>query len=72
MISSPSTDRRFKDDAWKENEVFDFIRQSYLLSARYINDVVSHVDGLEPKTAQKRGLYSRQFADAKEPRRTSS
>ncbi len=67
VISSPSTDRRFKDDAWKENEVFDFIRQSYLLSARYINDVVSHVDGLEPKTAQKVDFYSRQFVDAMSP-----
>ena len=35
VIDAASGDRRFKDDAWKENEVFDFIKQSYLLSARY-------------------------------------
>ena len=34
VIDAPSSDRRFKDDSWKENEVFDFIKQSYLLSAR--------------------------------------
>ncbi len=67
VIQADPKDRRFKDDAWKENEVFDFIKQSYLLSARYVQDVVSHVDGLEPKTAQKVDFYSRQFVDAMSP-----
>ncbi len=67
VIDAPATDRRFKDDAWKENEVFDFIKQSYLLSARFVQDVVAHVDGLEPKTAQKVDFYSRQFVDAMSP-----
>jgi polyhydroxyalkanoate synthase len=67
VIDAPASDRRFKDDAWRENEVFDFIRQSYLLSARYVQDVVTHVDGLDPKTAQKVDFYSRQFTDAMSP-----
>ncbi len=67
VISAPSSDRRFKDDAWRESEVFDFIKQSYLLSARYVQDVVTHVDGLDPKTAQKVDFYSRQFMDAMSP-----
>jgi polyhydroxyalkanoate synthase subunit PhaC len=67
VIDAPSSDRRFKDEAWKENEVFDFIKQSYLLSARYVQDVVTHVDGLDPKTAQKVDFYSRQFCDAMSP-----
>jgi polyhydroxyalkanoate synthase len=67
VIDSPATDRRFKDDAWRENEVFDFIRQSYLLSARYVQDVVRQVDGLDPKTAQKVDFYARQFVDAMSP-----
>jgi polyhydroxyalkanoate synthase len=67
VIQSDPKDRRFKDEAWKESEVFDFIKQSYLLSARYVNDVVSHVDGLDAKTAQKVDFYSRQFIDAMSP-----
>src|SRR5690349_20617274 len=67
VIDSPSSDRRFKDDAWRENEVFDFIRQSYLLSARYVQDVVRQVDGLDAKTAQKVDFYARQFIDAMSP-----
>jgi polyhydroxyalkanoate synthase len=67
VINAPSSDRRFKDNAWRENEVFDFIKQSYLLSARYVQDVVKQVDGLDPKTAQKVDFYARQFVDAMSP-----
>ncbi len=67
VIDVPAGDRRFKDDAWKENEVFDFIKQSYLLSARFVQDVVKQVDGLEPRTAQKIDFYARQFVDAMSP-----
>jgi len=35
VIAEDPRDRRFKDEAWQENEVFDFIKQSYLLSARF-------------------------------------
>jgi polyhydroxyalkanoate synthase len=64
---APGTDRRFKDNAWKDIEVFDFIKQSYLLSARYIQETVGQVEGLEPKTAQKVDFYTRQFIDAMSP-----
>jgi polyhydroxyalkanoate synthase len=67
VIDAASGDRRFRDDMWKDNEVFDFIKQSYLLSARFVQDVVKHVDGLDPKTAQKVDFYSRQFIDAMSP-----
>jgi polyhydroxyalkanoate synthase len=67
VIESDPKDKRFADSAWKQNEIFDFIKQSYLLSARYINDVVTHVDGLPPKTAQKIDFYARQFVNALSP-----
>ncbi len=67
VIQADPKDRRFKDEAWKESEVFDFIKQSYLLSARYVQDVVGRVDGLDAKTAQKVDFYSRQFIDAMSP-----
>jgi polyhydroxyalkanoate synthase subunit PhaC len=67
VIGPTASDKRFRDEAWKENEVFDFIKQSYLLSARFVQDVVTHVDGLDTKTAQKVDFYSRQFIDAMSP-----
>jgi polyhydroxyalkanoate synthase len=67
VIAEDDKDRRFKDEAWREHEVFDFIRQSYLLSARYFRSVVEGTEGLEPKTAQKVDFYTRQFVDAMSP-----
>ena len=67
VIGPSPSDKRFKDEAWKENEVFDFIKQSYLLSARFVQNVVTQVDGLDEKTAQKVDFYSRQFIDAMSP-----
>jgi len=67
VIEASPSDRRFKDAAWKENEIFDFIKQSYLLSARFVQDVVGRVDGLDPKTAQKVDFYARQFVEAMSP-----
>ena len=67
VIEEPKGDRRFKDEAWRENEVFDFIRQSYLLSARFFTNVVQGAEGLDHKTAQKVDFYTRQFVDAMSP-----
>ena len=67
VIEGDPKDRRFKDDAWKENEIFDFVRQTYLLSARYVQDVVKQADGMDAQTAQKVDFYSRQFVDAMSP-----
>ncbi|NKC31476.1 PHA/PHB synthase family protein [Falsiroseomonas selenitidurans] len=67
VIEEGKGDRRFKDEAWRENEVFDFIRQSYLLSARYFTNVVQGAEGLDNKTAQKVDFYTRQFVDAMSP-----
>ena len=60
-------DRRFKDEMWQDNEVFDFIKQSYLLSARWIQGVVNDVEGLDDHTARKVDFYTRQFIDAMAP-----
>ena len=60
-------DRRFKDEAWSENQVFDFIKQSYLLTANWLESTVKDVDGLDAKTQRKVDFYTRQFVDALSP-----
>ncbi|MEM7652359.1 MAG: alpha/beta fold hydrolase, partial [Pseudomonadota bacterium] len=67
VISPQGDDRRFKDAAWEENQLFDFIKQSYLLTARWMTNTVREVDGLDPKTARKVDFYTRQFVDAMAP-----
>jgi len=62
-----AADRRFRHSAWTENFLFDYIKQSYLLSAEAILAAVNRVDGLDPKTAHKVDFYTRQFVDAMAP-----
>jgi len=67
-VASPErSDRRFKDTAWDENQLFDFIKQSYLLTARWMQSTVGEVEGLDDKTSQKVDFYTRQFVDAMAP-----
>ncbi len=60
-------DRRFSDPSWSDNGVFDFIKQSYLLTSRWMVDTVRDVEGLDDQTAKKVDFYTRQFADAMAP-----
>ena len=67
VIRPSSDDRRFKDAAWQDNQVFYYIKQSYLLTARWLQSTVAKVEGLEDKTARKIDFYTRQFVDAMAP-----
>lgn len=67
VIEPESGDRRFKDADWNENQLFDFIKQSYLLSARWMQSTVGDVEGMDAKTAKKVDFYTRQFVDAMAP-----
>jgi len=67
VIAPTPEDRRFRDPAWQENQLFDFIKQSYLLSARWLQSTVRQAEGLDDKTAKKVDFYTRQFVDALAP-----
>jgi polyhydroxyalkanoate synthase len=67
VITPSPADRRFHDPQWAENAVFDFIKQSYLLTARSIHGAVASATGLDPHTAERVDFYTRQFVDALSP-----
>ncbi len=67
VVSPEPDDRRFRGEEWEDNIVFDYIKQSYLLSARWLQNTVREVDGLDDKTAKKVDFYTRQFVDAMAP-----
>ncbi len=60
-------DNRFKDQQWQEHFLFDFVKQSYLISARHIHDVVCCVEGLDEVTQRKVNFFTRQYIDALSP-----
>ncbi|MGF1641131.1 MAG: PHA/PHB synthase family protein [Rhodospirillales bacterium] len=67
VIEPDKADRRFKDEAWQDNEVFNYIKQSYLLASRWIEKTVRDTQGLDPKVKEKVEFYTRQFVSALSP-----
>jgi polyhydroxyalkanoate synthase subunit PhaC len=67
VIHPAKTDKRFKDPLWQDSATFDFIKQAYLLSARWVQGLVQDVEGLDAKTARKVDFYTRQLVDALAP-----
>jgi len=59
-------DKRFKDAAWSEQLVFDLIKQSYLVGARYFLGLAGAA-GLDRKQQHKLDFMTRQFVDALSP-----
>src|SRR5207342_2661658 len=48
-VASPARgDKRFADPDWAENPVFDVIKQSYLLTANWMNGLVAEVSDIDP------------------------
>ena len=58
ILEPPPGDRRFRDKAWTDNTLFDFIKQSYLMTARHIHEAVSSADGLDDRSEQARSNSS--------------
>ncbi|QIT54766.1 class I poly(R)-hydroxyalkanoic acid synthase [Aquisalimonas sp. 2447] len=66
-IAPKPGDKRFKDAQWEENPLFDFIKQSYLLTADHVHNTVANVEGMDDKTKRKVDFYTRQFVNAMSP-----
>ena len=66
-VEANPKDRRFNDEGWANSSVFDFIKQNYLINARWLQDMVGNIDGLDAHTAHKLNFFTRQFVDAMAP-----
>ncbi len=60
-------DKRFSDDAWRDVLLFNAIKQSYLLSTRWILDTIAEVRGLDDHSRRKLRFYTSQMTDAMAP-----
>ncbi|MEJ1969995.1 MAG: class I poly(R)-hydroxyalkanoic acid synthase [Rhizomicrobium sp.] len=67
VVAPKPGDKRFRDKDWQDNQIFDFIKQSYLLTANWMQDTVAKVEGIDDDTRKRVNFYTRQFADAVAP-----
>ena len=53
---------------WQEHFLFDYIKQSYLIAARWLHDAVGERRGPRPSTTKKKvDFFTRQYIDALAP-----
>jgi len=60
-------DKRFRHDDWQDHVLFDYIKQSYLIAARWLHENVASVEGLDEQTQKKVDFFTRQYIDALAP-----
>ncbi len=60
-------DKRFADPRWQENLMFDMMRQSYLLSSNWINNLISSADGVDPMVKRRAEFFTKLLTDAMSP-----
>ena len=53
LVTPETGDKRFKSEEWSQNQIFDYIKQSYLMTTNWIQDTVAHVDGLDEQTRSR-------------------
>jgi polyhydroxyalkanoate synthase len=67
-VAAPQrTDRRFRDKDWEENQVFDFLKQSYLITSKWAQDLVEGAEDVDSHTRHKANFYVKQIANALSP-----
>jgi polyhydroxyalkanoate synthase len=67
IVEPAKGDKRFKHEAWQEHFLFDYVKQSYLITARWLHDQVASVEDLPAPTRKKIDFFTRQYIDAMAP-----
>ena len=61
------SDKRFSDAEWRDNPFFDFLKQAYVVTSDWADDLVRRADELEPRKRDKARFYLRQVTAALSP-----
>ncbi|MEW5684267.1 MAG: class I poly(R)-hydroxyalkanoic acid synthase [Pseudomonadota bacterium] len=67
VVAPPKGDKRFADPDWSDNPIFDVIKQSYLLTANFLNGLVADVDGVAPMEKRRVEFFMKMLTDAFSP-----
>jgi poly[(R)-3-hydroxyalkanoate] polymerase subunit PhaC len=67
VVTPAANDKRFADPEWTSNQLFDFLKQAYLLTTSWANHLVSDAAELDPHTRHKAEFYMRQIVNAISP-----
>ena len=67
LVEPARGDKRFKHEQWSENILFDYLKQSYLLTSSYLQGTAHNIGDLPPQERKKIEFYTRTFVEAMSP-----
>ena len=67
IIEPHRSDRRFKDEAWNDSAMFDFIKQYYLLACDFVNTTIENTEGMNAQQKDKLQFTAKLMMDAISP-----
>ena len=67
VIEPKKGDRRFKAEEWQDSALFDFIKQSYLLTCEWMDKSVRSAQNLDETKKEKLAFSTKLFASALSP-----
>ena len=66
VVATERGDRRFHGEDWRDNPWYSLLKQTYLLNARLLGDMVESAE-LDEKEKHKLRFFARQFIDSMSP-----
>jgi len=67
VAPSAPGDKRFADPDWQANPYFDFVKQAYILTTNWADDLVRRAEEIDPHTRDKAAFYLKQVTSALSP-----
>jgi polyhydroxyalkanoate synthase len=67
VVKPARNDKRFNDPEWRDNPLFDVMKQSYLVTTNWLNDLVSSVEGVDPSSKRRVEFFTKMLTDAFSP-----
>jgi polyhydroxyalkanoate synthase len=67
LVRPRPTDHRFDDKEWSENPFFDFLKQAYLLTSNWAEDMISDAGTVENRVRHRAQFYLNQITSALSP-----
>lgn len=67
FVEPDTGDKRFQDPEWTDNPFFSLLQQAYLLNAKFLQDAINSIEGLDPITYSKLKFYTSHLIDALSP-----
>jgi polyhydroxyalkanoate synthase len=61
------SDRRFKEDAWQENQAANLMKQGYLITAQWMEDMANSLETIDPDIHHRTKFWTKQISDAFSP-----